>query len=161
MEQTTQQISQTPQFPIRTKIAAWWMTIIGGIIISFSLFFLFSAFSSGDAFGLFVISISVFLFGLLLFFLPGVFLLKRKKIGWHWTVISILILMALLIYCTFNLRMSDFDAGYGIIGAILLPFIFLRRIMGDVLFFCFVFIFCLLPFIYLLLDRKNFFKIVS
>ena len=27
MEQTTQQISQKPPFPIKTKIAAWWMLV--------------------------------------------------------------------------------------------------------------------------------------
>ncbi len=149
------------QLPIRTKIAAWWLTITGGVMIFFSLFFLFSAFSSGDAFGLFGISISVFLYGLLLFFLPGVFLLKRKKIGWYWTFISILIVMVLLIYCTFNLKMRDFDAGYGMIGVILFPFVYLGGSMGDISFFCFVFILCLIPFTYLLIDRKNFFKIAS
>ena len=37
MEQNNQQVSQKPSLPIKTKIAAWWMIIIGGGIVIFGL----------------------------------------------------------------------------------------------------------------------------
>jgi hypothetical protein len=85
MEETTQQITQKPHIPIKTKIAAWWMIGLGIIVF-------FSASSSflmgisqkceelaglGCLFGLIGISIGI------LFILPQILLLTIKE-KWVW-----------------------------------------------------------------------------
>jgi len=41
MEQTTQQINQKPTLPIKTKVAAWWMILLGGLTIIEGFIFIF------------------------------------------------------------------------------------------------------------------------
>jgi len=152
MEQTIQQITQKPSLPIKTKIAAWWIIIIGGMesiyliwMISLSLLF-FSFFRSGGINSGVQIGLSAVGAALLipsLFFLipiPGFFLLMRKRWAW-WVSIIIYGLISLYFFSRlftltiFVVSMNVFDYYY------LLSF--------------------LVPFILLFLDRKNFFKIAS
>lgn len=79
MEQTTQQITQKPSLPIKTKIAAWLIIIVGGILliqIARSIWYyrdqLYSVFDF----------IAENLFTAILIFVPGIFILFRKKSAW-------------------------------------------------------------------------------
>jgi hypothetical protein len=161
-ELTTQPINQKLPLPIKTKIVAWELTIIGGFIICLGLYFLFfnSAGDPGGELTVLGLIISLCLTGLLIFFLPGIFLFKKEKIGWYWAIISLLIVMVALTYYTY-IRINDFYASYGMIGIIFFPYLYISRAIGDIPALFVVFILCILPFLLLLLDRKNFFKIAS
>jgi len=124
--------------PIKTKIAAWWMIVmIGGILIAISLPFCYFAVASyiGMKNGVFVFGI-IFLVGSLISILPGFMLLKRKKIGWWWSITIEILIMAFIFKMVFN----------GV------------EVHSQLLFLMFDFLF---PFILLLLDHKNFWKIAS
>jgi hypothetical protein len=162
MEQNNQQIIQKPPFPIKTKIAAWWIIVISGAIIYLG-FFLVHYFG-GDPAGTmmaFLFCIYFCLIGLLIFFLPGIFLLKRKKLGWYWAIIALLIVIASFIYdkSMFNIP-NPSNSPYSLNEIIFSPFYFTERFIGDVFSLFIIFISCL-PFFLLLLDRKNFWKIAS
>ncbi len=159
MEQTTQQIIQKPLFPFKTKIAAWWMIAICGAVIYLGVFLVH--YFAGDAGGqmlAFVYCIYFFLIGLLIFFLPGIFLLKRKKMGWYWAIIAILIVIASFIYYIYFYK--SVRNKITLSESILSPFYFINRFIGDSSSLLIICILCL-PFFLLLLDRKNFFKIAS
>ena len=141
MEQATQQISQKPPFPIKTKIVAWWMIIINGIFV---LFFI------RDDYYRYVIYRHEIVFSLggmikvyLMFLLPviaGFFLLRKKK--WAWWV-SIII--------------------YGLISLYFFSRLFTLTIftVGLNVFDFYYLLYFLVPLILFILDRKNFFKIAS
>jgi len=152
MEQTTQQTIQKPPLPIKTKIAAWWVFGIGIIQLlvpfrQFSLYVIPTIFAGFLLIGL------------------GFSILKRKKLGWFFTVS---ILSISLIYLFFFFFFPDL--------AILKFFIFLSLVTFPVLLFIpsssiltfpplilflLDFILTFPPLILLLLDRKNFWKIAS
>jgi len=142
MEQTTQQVIQKPPFPIKTKVAAWWLIMTGGLESITCLFFIMLI-MSGSCWAGIQIPIILF-FPSFLTFLSGFFLLKRKK--WFWWFIIILLFIEVFLtglFTFFHVR-ACIRGGFPIVsGYVILPFLFL------------------LPFILLLLDRKNFFKIVS
>ena len=64
MEQTTQQINQKPTLPIKTKVAAWWMILLGGLTIIEGFIFIFPGGLTGDITDIFIFIfiISIFLF---------------------------------------------------------------------------------------------------
>jgi hypothetical protein len=99
MEQTTQQITQKPCLPIKTKIAAWWMIVaVGGGLIFLGGKFLYIA-SRIAAYGVLdalIMTAMCFLLALLFIFL-GILLLKRKKIGWFGSIIFLFILLIIII----------------------------------------------------------------
>ena len=137
--------------PIKTKIAAWWMILIGGLMIFLPLWSVFSIFLAGGperAFrssdflgglpgliGLIFLTIVVFPIGLL-FFIPSIFLMKKKKKAW-WFLEIILLIDVIVFLITFILPFEE---------KVLLRFLFS---------------FLIPPFILLLLDRKNFWKIAK
>lgn len=102
MEQNNQQVSQKPSLPIKTKIAAWWIIIVWGVIIPFFIFF---AVTFCDATGLNacpsfqgpVLFIDFFLF--IISFVLGINILFRRKWAW-WT--SIIIYSTLFFLTLFN-----------------------------------------------------------
>jgi len=116
--------------PIKTKIAAWWMIIIGGALGLMGLSFPFSPSFYGNFVVAVVWGIIVALPGLLVF-ISGFQILKRKKLAWWLIVIgtSIILTLLLLMYRSYT------------------PPIFILSV--------------LIPLIFLLLDRKNFWKIAS
>jgi hypothetical protein len=144
MEQTTQQNIQKPTLPIKTKITAWGMAVIGGVIIISGLL---GAWVSRNVYGGGAIPFSLFIiiitcpFGLLVFFLPGVFLLKRKKWAWWFSVVMLFISI-----------LTPYSAPDLLISLLPSPSIYLNLINRII---------PLLLFILLLLDRKNFWKIVT
>jgi peptidoglycan/LPS O-acetylase OafA/YrhL len=140
MEQTTQQTIQKPPLPIKTKVGAWWMIVIGGVIILFGLFLLLLA-NAQKGYGAsgvgFTFGISGCLLGLLIGILPGCSLLQRKKRGWWWSIILLFI-------------------GIGVFGYMII--IYEPELTGYLLFLILI---LLPPFVLLLLDRKNFWKIAT
>jgi hypothetical protein len=155
MEQTTQQIIQKTSLPIKSKIAAWWL-IIGGIILgiarSVQVLFLIFAFLNINVKNIFasLLSISLSLFPLLflILFFAGIFLLRNKKWSWQLAKTVLYIGSLSLIYCwimIFLFPIGDVTDQNLIIFTGLLPYTF----------------FIVPPLIFLIIDRKNFFKIAS
>ena len=140
MEQTTQQTIQKPSLPIKTKIAAWWMIVTGGIgVIVFIIYLMayFGAVSKGEGLTAFVFLpfVAIPSFSL---FIPGLLILLKKRGGWICSVIFLLlgVLLTILLYF-----------GLSTLGPL------------PVFWFCIVpLIIFLIPLILLLLDRKNFWK---
>jgi Zn-dependent protease with chaperone function len=149
MEQTTQQITQKLSLPIKTKVAAWWMIVFAGIGIILSIKFILSylfiyfggSWGQESGWALVAVFMGVIAFLPCLFFLlSGIFLFKKKRWTW-WFATVILVLLIIFLF----LAILKFDINITNTSAILilpLPI-------------------TLLPFILLLLDRKNFFKIAS
>ena len=120
--------------PIKTKIAAWWMIVIGVIILIEGIITINERITStavGAPIDLDSIVDEIIFWALssLFLFLPALFLLKRKKWAWHLAVGTTAIV---------SLFIFDWYLPFKFI--ILLPF------------------FTLAPLILLLLDRKNFWK---
>jgi lysylphosphatidylglycerol synthetase-like protein (DUF2156 family) len=130
MEETTQRISQKPSLPIKTKIAAWWMIVISGIVAA-SILTALTLQGKSHTVGIEVF-LCVFLPLSLIHLSLGFSILKRKKRAW-WSSAIMLLLETVLI-----LWIGEFS-----IQAMFYPVIFV------------------IPFILLLLDRKNFFKIAT
>ena len=134
MEQKNQQETQKPSFPIKTKIAAWWMIIVGiiGIIAFFVLFeinrVMFATSECKVGYGLIVVP-TLPAFPL---FLSGVFLLAKRK--WTWWVSAIFLSVGL---------------------AVSILLIFVSLIFSPII------LIVLLPLILFLFDRKNFWKIAT
>ncbi len=144
MNQINQEIIQKLTLPIKTKIAAWWMIIIGlfGLIVSIIT-------------GLPELIIFLFLPSLFFFCLPFFFLLERKKWAWWFSIIT----QFILIICPFM------PSGLGWIVGILnmgfsqmLSTLSLLRLSYG---FPILSILLVPPFFLLLLDRKNFWKIAK
>lgn len=138
-------------FPIITIIAGFGLTVIGLLIvvgqIIDSLKFLSGYYTSPSLeirvnnIDFLVLSLIVFLIGLS-FIGAGISLFKKKKIGWWIGEITLVIFLFVL---------------FRLCGA---PFLLIRRVCYSSDVFYVVIILTLL-FIFLLLDRKNFFKIAS
>lgn len=127
---------------IKTKIAAWWMMLIGlfggiGLLLSLmTMVALAAAAPRGvDIFVILVIS-SLFLFP----FFSGIFLLKMKKWAWWFSVII------LLIGVIFSQMVAWFFGFFPLVE----PTIYILFLIPF-----------LIPLILLLLDRKNFFKVAK
>jgi hypothetical protein len=155
--------------PTKTKIAAWWMIVVGGINIVIS--FLGIVTNPGGDWLALLFPLIILLVAAILFVLGGFYLFRRKK--WAWRMcIGILILIILVIWSITDL--------YGYIGV---SDICESRCMYDVrpignqwiefklnqncinrcefLITSLFSIPFLVPILLLLLDRKNFWKIAK
>ena len=130
MEQTIQK----PSLPIKTKIAAWWMIIISVILGCVGLRIAIQGYLHSLYGGVLLlpVGLGIFFMGGLLIFLPGLFLLKRKVDSWWVSVMILGIASTLSIFL------------------VLTGFTLLELCCSSMF---------LIPFILLLLDRKNFWKI--
>jgi len=153
MEQTNQQIIQKSPLPIKTKIAAWWMMIISGFIIIRGLSWplrMKGTYIPPSNFYAYIFVLSVYLpVGLLVFFLPALFLFKRKKWGWYWAIITLFLGMGICTYIFPLYEYLSYRKG---------EYYELELIIGSSLFIIIAFLPSL---ILLLLDRKNFWKIAT
>jgi len=142
--------------PIKTKIAAWWM-IVGGILLGITkgwqgLFLMLSAFININVKNIFAsvegLLLSLFPLLFLILFFAGIFLLRNKKWSWQLAKTILYISSISLIYCwimIFLFPIGDVTDQSLIIFAGLLPYTF----------------FIVPPLVFLLLDRKNFWKIAT
>ena len=93
MEQTTQQVTQKPPFPIKTKVIAWIMTVIGLLGIIAWMLTMFKEKEDSilgfDVVRGFLIPV---IFG---FFFPGIWILRRKRVGW-WLAIAYISFLAIV-----------------------------------------------------------------
>jgi len=176
MEQTTQK----PSLPIKTKIAAWWMIMFGSI--SLILFFgglwlaisLFSPPVDGELAWGFVIMyflppilgvIVISLIVIFSFFLPGVFLLKKRRWAWKFALIVQILGVMVLIILVFSVCkievVSTLKRGVGYAVEETRRPLYPNCFPKGFIFLSPVFIIFLISFILLLLDRKNFWKIAT
>ena len=140
---------QKPSLPIKTKIAAWWMMIFGGLetiaaLCSFLFFpttlFIDYLWKSGRV-----------LYGLLFIISGYLLIVKRKKIGW-W-------LAEIILFLSLYIRES--------ISTLLFRFVFsfpdLLYVYGTFVsnVIMFLYLISIIFLILLLLDRKNFWKIAK
>ena len=131
--------------PTKTKIAVWWMIIFGGIIIIDSLR-LMSLWAEELPLGaFFAVLFFYFPIGVLVFLLPGLSLLKRKKFGWYWSIIILFI--GLVVFIPFLWPSPEYDIWVQMRATYPMYYI--------------IFISYLPLFILLFLDRKNFWKIAN
>jgi len=142
-----EQIIQKPSLPIKTKIAAWWMLVVGviGIAISIMIILWYLSVYFGESWGpesgwaLIPVFMGVIVFLPSLFFLfSGIFLFKKKRGTWRFAIGMIIFL---------NISSCMAILKYGVLGGSLIPVVILSI--------------TLFPFILLLLDRKNFWKIAT
>jgi hypothetical protein len=129
MEQTS--------LPLKTKIAAWWMIVISGLMILYCLWgasdVLFggglqSSDFLGELIGLIALIFLIIALPVgLVFFIPSIFLLKKKRKPWWF--IEIILFISIIVF--------------------LINFIFP------------ILIIFVPPFILLLIDRKNFWKVAT
>jgi magnesium-transporting ATPase (P-type) len=170
MEQATQQISQNPSAPIKTKIAAWWIILIEIISLGYWLKLLYWIESSPryDSIGLTIINNVLFLifvlllFLLLLLFVPAYFLLRAKK--WAWTVLFILFLIVTVpaVFVLIQILLDRPDYINAVPSIIFKEPTYAEILVDKLSIFSLVFLASfLIPLILLFLDRKNFFKIAS
>jgi len=148
------------ELPKKTKIAAWWM-IIGGILFGICMLFLswavaFSNLHLWWIFSFFIAPIGIFI-GFLLS-LSGFLILKRKKIGWICGV-SILFLLTFL-FISFLI-----SEAIVLIGQLIKDFSILSILLTEIFVVVFLFslpaIIYLVPLIFLLREKKEFWKIAT
>ena len=152
MEQTTQQTIQKPSLPIKTKIAAWWVFGIGIIQLlvpfrQFSLYVIPTIFAGFLLIGL------------------GFSILKRKKLGWLFTVSILSIILIYLFFFFFfpGLAINKFFTFLSLVTFPVFLFIPPSFILTfpPLILFLLDFILTFPPLILFLLDRKNFWKIAA
>jgi len=145
MEQTTQQTIQKPPLPTKTKIAAWWIIIIGGVVILDSLMVSPGVISFFSIIPLFV--------GLFLSIISYRLILRKKRADW----VAIIIILSIILFYSF---LTPFIPSTS--KPIMFPlFLFLLFWYFWYLgWFSILFLFAF-PFILLLLDRKNFWKVAK
>jgi drug/metabolite transporter (DMT)-like permease len=112
--------------PIKTKIAAWWLIIIGSGFVVISFFIRVMP----EGYLVFPILFSIGFF----FFLAGLLLFLKKRWAWGFAIIILIILTGVVIY--FSTAGSNISS----INSLFNPLIIIP----------------LIPLILLLLDRKNF-----
>lgn len=134
--------------PTKTKIAAWWMVIIGGILGVLIILFIFLSFSqshggmtAADIFGFIIIALVSLIS--VIFFVPGILIMKRKKRAW-W--IGRILLWIEVIGISGFVFLSRHDPYFDTI------------IFGIIIFLDIIVI---IPLLLFELDRKNFFKIAK
>ena len=152
--------------PTKTKIAAWWMIVIGGCCLGLFLLSLAffcglktDTFSTGYALG--DVAIALLSFSLMMptglgiiLFLAGFLLFRRKKWGWKFaiSVLPIVLIISFLfiiyIITSAHYKSEFLEENPYLVFLIVIPSIIL-------------FVVILIPFILLLLDRKNFWKSIS
>ena len=128
--------TSTSQLPIKTKIAIWWIFILGAIVIIVPLISLssFSDYAERDM--TFLPLLGITLCAVFLYTLSGIFLMIRKI--WAWSIaVAVLIteLCLLFIYLHVEINLDIFGG----------PVLFVANIL------------LLVPFILVILDRKNYF----
>ncbi len=132
--------------PIKTKIAAWWMTLIGGIGLIAALYLYIGIQSnSGGCLlgpGLLLSYITPPSVGL---FLPGFLILIKKRLGW-WLAVIVLFIGTIITGYISLVWINQIGAG--------------MRVESDFTYLL-ISLIPIIPLILLLLDRKNFFKIAS
>lgn len=133
--------------PTKTKIAAWWMIIFGIIFLGYQISILYPSYRLWKDYGEFgfnPLSAAALpiIFNTLIFLLPGIFLIKKKKIAWNF---AIAIFLLIFIGSLFRLGIDIFQEGLGSLDK--LTFLFYLSMI--------------IPFILLLSDRKNFWKIAT
>ena len=147
--------------PIKTKIAAWWMIIVGWLIMIFDaiiyLSYLFRAkkvaFEESTR-TIFPYVIAIFL-GLLSYIIFYNFLLRRKKFGWIMAIIILSIISILALFFP-EVHWREFP----------IPFLNLLCVYCGIFASNLGWRMCLfipfgIPLILLLLDRKNFWKVAT
>lgn len=150
MEQTTQQITQKPPFPIKTKIAAWWLIVVGLFLMRINWFRIVPGGKIGsiESWGGVVLMFGIFyiILSFLISIFPAISILKRKKWAWIFAtiIISIFMIGYLILILDFTLDQE-----------LTFKYIEIFFIIHNVWFYL------LPPFFLLLLDRKNFFKIAK
>jgi lysylphosphatidylglycerol synthetase-like protein (DUF2156 family) len=149
MEQTTQQISQKPSLPIKTKIVAWWITIIGGIALIVSIYLLirFDWIHSDFDRRWLLFFITPLIVVTVTLLIPGIMILYlKKRSGWWLATISLSIWTILIV-------------GYGVLYVI--SNLTNLSLSGLILFPLITTLIAIIPLVLLLQDRENFFKIAS
>jgi hypothetical protein len=139
MEQTIQK----PPLPIKTKIAAWWMILLGGLGAIACVLFI-KEIVGGSCWAGLQIPLILF-FPSFLVFLSGIFILIGKKWARWLAFITLSVMMIIFVGYNFSLVINRKSLS----------------LVDVIKFFSLTALPIIIPFILLLLDRKNFWKIAS
>ena len=150
MGKANQQITSETPFPIRTRIIATLVLLIGGAILIYSIYLFYQSQNIGYHEELFSFgAIASIIFGSI-FFIPGLFILFKKRLSWWLAIILFFIITTIVtVVIIWNILYIMFWSTYKYYDII------------DELLKCSIVIIPLIPFVILLRDRKNFFKIAS
>ena len=127
------------KLPMKTKIAVWWTFVLGIVVVIVPLlsFRLFSDYGERDM--MFLPLLLITLCVAFLFSLSGIFLMIRKLWAWNTAVVVLTIeLFSLFIYLHVEINLDTFGG----------PVLFIANIL------------LLVPFILVVLDRKNYFAML-
>ena len=133
------------KLPIKTKVAVWWLIVVGVALIIFLLIWssysFYFAFNAGRLQQAVIIALVLFI-GSIFYFASGFFLLIIGKRAW----IVVVTLLSIIAICPIGiyLYLSIDAANYSEIPIILLPWALIY----------------LTPLVLLILDRKNYFAMV-
>jgi hypothetical protein len=133
--------------PIKTKIVAWWIILFPNFFVDGIMLFQLLDFrikGNWEGIGILVLFFSVIIGGISLFLnlLIGIFLLKRSKKAWIFLIVRVSVYLI-------------------ISGIIFVGYLVVREYIEGAMWWFIVLCFYLIPFILLLLDRKNFWEIAS
>ena len=127
------------KLPIKTKIAMWWIFVLGVAVFIVPLFSL-SSFSDQAERDMTFLPLLLITLGIaFLYSLSGIFLMIRKIWAWNVAIAVLTIeLLSLFIYTHVQINLDTFGS----------PILFIANIL------------LLIPFILIILDRKNYFEMV-
>jgi len=158
------------ELPKKTKIAAWWM-IIGGILFGICMLFLSWAMllqaSLAAAFHLFwwLFSLSMAPIGVfigLLLSVSGFHILKRRKIGWICgiSILSLIVIIFLIVFLFISFVIIEEELIYLLKTELDLSLLVLE-VFGPMFLASLPAIIYLVPLIFLLREKKEFWKIAT
>lgn len=94
MEQNNIVQNAQTSLPIKTKIAAWWMIIVGaGLIIQFIIIIVKYNYGYHDFYFIWTITA--------LFFILSIFIMRRKRWAWGWAIVTLLIYLPGVLFQSF------------------------------------------------------------
>lgn len=133
--------------PIKTKIVAWWMILFPNFFVDGVMLFQLLNFrikGNWEGIGPLVLVFSFIIGGISLFLnlLIGIFLLKRSKKAWKFLIVRVSLYLII--------------SGIIFVGELLV-----REYIEGAMWWFMALCFYSFPFVLLLLDRKNFWKIAS
>lgn len=141
------------KLPTKTKIAVWWLIIIGAALIIFLLIWspysFYFSFNAGQLKQAIVIALILFI-GSIFYFASSFFLLKRSKRAWIIvvTLLSIIALCPIGIYLYESIDFAKYSE-----DAVNYSEILIMLISWTLIY--------LIPLILVILDRKNYFSMLS
>lgn len=141
------------KLPTKTKIAMWWLTLVGLLLIAYSIYCLLFAFTmsfdtpSSERGELFRY-MGLFLLGNVLYTLSGIFIYIKTK--WAWTVT--MTILSIVAICYIGIYLYFVIDDFSRYGALSDYSYILIALLGSLI--------LLIPLVLITIDRKNYLEMV-